>query len=391
MTGDCREVMATMGAESVDAVVTDPPYDLTGASRNGSPRKNDPAKPFGRHNLQPVGGFMGQRWDATGIAFDPATWEAVMRVMKPGAYLLAFGGTRTFHRMAVAIEDAGFEIKDCLSWLYGQGFPKHKSVLKPAWEPIILARKPAKRATELNIDACRIGDTGGHRFDGDAPPGRPGVALEGSADGSLNGCRSPAVEGLGRWPANVVLDEEAADAVDVLSGVRPAGNHPARRRGIGFTENGGHANGGTDGSRRPTDSGGASRFFYVAKASKAERDLGLAGMPVVETGAMMGNLVSGQRLAGDGTPIKTPTRANHHPTVKPLALMRWLVRLACPPGGTVLDPFLGSGTTLMACEIEGLHGIGIEQSEEYAAIARQRIAAAKPTTDPNRPRQLALT
>jgi hypothetical protein len=165
--GDCLDVMAGMEPASVDAIVTDPPYDLLSASRNGSRRINNPDNPGGRTGR----GFMGKTWDGTGIAFRPETWAAMLQVAKPGAYLLAFGGTRTYHRMVVAIEDGGWLIRDCLVWVYAQGFPKSRANLKPAWEPIVLARKrgPLRR---LAIDACRIPATDNKTFDrhaGDRP------------------------------------------------------------------------------------------------------------------------------------------------------------------------------------------------------------------------------
>jgi site-specific DNA-methyltransferase (adenine-specific) len=281
----------------------------------------------------------------------------VFRVLKPGGYVLAFGGTRTFHRLTCGIEDAGFEIRDCLSWLYGQGFPKSLNVgngqgtaLKPAWEPIILARKPTigtvaanilRHSTgALNIDACRIGDDdtrrvkegGRNQFPHEDDAWTPKTVTVGSD--------------LGRWPANVVLDEEAAAMLDEQSGQLTSGNFPAVRHspktrdvyGLGF--------GDQCLVHRGTDSGGASRFFYTAKPSRAER--------------------------GEG---------NDHPTVKPLALMRYLVRLVTPPGGVVLDPFMGSGTTGMACAAEGLRFVGIEREAEYVEIAERRIASIAPLFD----------
>lgn len=259
--GDCLDVLATLEACSIDAVVCDPPYGLK---------------------------FMDKAWDH-GVP-GPQFWEAALRVCKPGAHLVAFGGTRTHHRLMVAIEDAGWEIRDCLMWLYGTGFPKSKATLKPAWEPIILARKKPTATSTLNIDACRIGDEamgwGGH----------------GSA-GYAGGLGSTEVGGrpvTGRWPANVVLDDVAADML-----------------------------------------GERARFFYCPKASRTER------------------------------------ADNTHPTVKPLALMQWVVRLVTPSGGLVLDPFCGSGSTGVACAAEGFAFVGIEREAEYVEIARARLAHAQ--------------
>ena len=317
---DCRVVLPAMSENSVDAVVTDPPYEL---------------------------GFMGKDWDSTGIAYDPEVWEGLLRVLRPGGHLLAFGATRTYPEMAVAIRQAGFERRDTLMWLYGSGFPKSLDVskaidkaeaevaitapatdaarewegwgtaLKPAYEPIVLARKPlsgtvAQTVLEhgtgaLNIDAARVGADGGggnglgSHFDrlGDTEP----KVRHGEAS-----------EETGRWPANVILDPDAGAMLDEQVGGKQ----------------------------------GPSRFFYSAKASKAEREAGLE-------------------------PTDDGSRANKHPTVKPIALMRWLVRLVTPPGGTVLDPFTGSGSTGVACVAEGFDFIGIEQDLESLRTARARI------------------
>jgi len=330
--GDCRDVMRGMDAASVDAIVSDPPYGLS---------------------------FMGKGWDhaVPGVEF----WAEALRVAKPGAHLVAFGGTRTFHRLAVAIEDAGWEIRDCLSWLYGSGFPKSHNgpwggtALKPAWEPIILARRPlagtvaanvAQHGTGgLNVDGCRSSGEGLH-------PVTQGIDknIYGGGDG-LRKERGRYQVPAGRWPANVCLDEDAAAMLDEQTGdLSPASVYIRKtddkgnsiyRDGIGNKKAGQlhHAFG---------DSGGASRFFYTAKASRSEREAGLDGMP------------------GEA--------ANHHPTVKPIALMRWLCRLITPPGGVILDPFTGSGTTGCAAVLEGFRFIGAELSPEYAEIARRRVA-----------------
>ena len=329
-SGDCRRVLGTVADATYDACVTDPPYEL---------------------------GFMGKTWDSSGVAFDPDTWRAVLRVLKPGAHLLAFGGTRTFHRMTCAIEDAGFEIRDCLSWMYGTGFPKSLNIgdgrgtaLKPAWEPIVLARKPlvgtvagnvlAHGTGALNIDACRIA------LDGESAPTGSG---NGNAKSKFSQVANSAGNGgnvtpeSGRWPANVVLDDEAAAALNGQSGVSSStgGSGAASRGGLGkrvygaFANDSTHANSGGLG-----DSGGASRFFYCAKVSPDERG------------------------------------ESDHPTMKPVELMRWLVRLVTPPGGTVLDPFTGSGSTGVAAVRDGFRFVGIEQDDHYREeIARPRINA----------------
>lgn len=422
---DCIETMAEMDENSVDAIVTDPPYGL---------------------------GFMGKRWDQPGAfverksnrraasfesfhgnhnptdAADAArtrqsenqkaqswheTWAAeALRVLKPGGYLLAFGGTRTYHRLVCALEDAGFEIRDCFCWLYGSGFPKsldvskaidkaagagrgvvaknrnirtagfgdnfrddgwqppgHASLtapatpdaerwsgwgtaLKPAFEPIVVARKPLSERTvaanvlrwgtgALNIDGCRIeGEPETTRFD---PSKHVHEGWRMDATGAETAVRASALPG--RWPANVALDEEAAAMLDVQSGQRTSGTNATRTKIGSFLEHGGL---GKPGDVQTTygDSGGASRFFYCAKASRKER--------------------------GEG---------NKHPTVKPVALMQWLVRLVTPPGGTVLDPFAGSGSTGIAVLREGFNFIGIEKGHEYVEIARERIGTDAPLFD----------
>ena len=332
--GDCLDVMRGMPDACVDAVVTDPPYGLE---------------------------FMGKQWDhgVPGVEF----WVEALRVAKPGAHILAFGGTRTFHRLACAIEDAGWQIKDCLSWLYGSGFPKHKTLLKPAWEPVVMAAKAGPRI--VNVDACRLSLGKGIGRDGERTAehryGARGLGFQ----------PKPGVRGgssRGRWPANVCLDEEAAAVLDGQSGKRGGGFGV---RGVGGTI---YADGAGLTSTCATtgqavgygDSGGASRFFYVAKASRSEREAGLREAPR----STMGDGIGGQ-------PLQSIASRNHHPTVKPVALMRWLVRLVTPPDGVALDPFMGSGTTGIACVREGRPFVGIEREPEYHAIAEARIAHAR--------------
>jgi site-specific DNA-methyltransferase (adenine-specific) len=300
INGDCLEVLESFDSDLIDTCITDPPYGL---------------------------GFMGKTWDGSGIAFDPETWRRVRRVLKPGAFLLCFGGTRTFHRVTSAIDDAGFEIRDCIVWLYSQGLPKSRNVsaggfsgwgtgLKPAWEPIIVAVKPLDGTFAQN--ARRWGVAGFH----------------------VDGCRIPAPNSTrGRFPANVLLDAEAARLLDKQSGIlksgRPCGVRRAGRNVFGTYKTGTAVTG-------FGDCGGASRFFYCAKASRAERG-----------------------------------SENDHPTVKPLRLLEYLCRLTkSPRGGIVLDPFLGSGTTAVACLKTGRPCVGIEKDPHYFRIAKRRIAAA---------------
>jgi DNA modification methylase len=368
LEGDCIEVMASMDAASVDAIVTDPPYGL---------------------------GFMGKRWDALPPGEDVA--REMLRVLKPGGHLLAFGGTRTYHRLAVAVEDAGFEIRDTIAWLYGSGFPKSHNIgdgrgtaLKPAHEPIVVARKPlggtvAANVVEhgtgaLNIDACRI--TSAESWEGDATAS---AAANGFGPGDSDGWRGAWTRRSeshtsGRWPANVVLDEEAAGMLDAQTGEQKSGVAVNRNRAPGtMTSWLGTRPSQTGEDVGYGDSGGASRFFYVAKASRRERNAGLDGFEerpkrhAYGDGFNSATKLDPARHTAEGVAAR-PLARNHHPTVKPIALMRWLVRLVAPPGGTVLDPFAGSGTTGCAAALEGFEFIGIEREPEYARLAEARIA-----------------
>ena len=342
--GDCIEQMKTLEADSVDAIVTDPPYGLE---------------------------FMGKDWDGFGTPLGFQTWteqwaREALRVLKPGGHLLAFGGTRMYHRLAAGIEDSGFEIRDTLMWLYGSGFPKSHNLkgewqgwgtaLKPAVEPIVLARKPligtvadnvlTHGTGALNIDASRIGMNGGTR----KAANNPGEESQLVYGDGLNGGEKQQINS-GRWPANILLDEEAAALLDEQSGVSKS---VATNLGAGLVEGIGAKGLSTNAKsfasvRGHSDSGGASRFFYVAKASRSERNKGL--------------------------------ESNIHPTVKPVELMRYLIRLVTPKGGTVLDPFLGSGTTAVAAIEEGVAWIGCEREPEYLEIIEARVAAAQPGMD----------
>lgn len=308
--GDCIEAMNAMPADSIDAIVTDPPYGL---------------------------GFMGKKWDDLPPGEEWA--RACLRVLKPGGHLLAFGGTRTWHRLAVAIEDAGFEMRDSIAWLYGSGFPKHRAALKPAFEPVVMARKPFKgslTANEaihgtgaLNIDGSRIGTES-------LPAVTAGQAQLGTFERGV--MITPAREG--RWPTNVILDEGMAEVLDGQSGVLKAPRSNGSKTQAGMNGTGTFSIHAREQLPGRADDGGASRFFYVAKAPKRER-------PNVDGIA--------------------------HPTVKPLTLMRHLVRLVTPEGGTVLDPFAGSGTTLEAAALEGFDSIGIEREAEYLPLIGARL------------------
>ncbi|MGS0573479.1 DNA-methyltransferase [Xanthomonas oryzae pv. oryzicola] len=339
--GDCLSILPSLAADSVDAIVTDPPYGLS---------------------------FMGKRWD-----YDvPSTviWAECLRVLKPGGHLLAFAGTRTQHRMAVRIEDAGFEIRDMIAWVYGSGFPKSHNgewggtALKPALEPITMARKPligtvaanhsAYGTGALNTDDCGIGA----RFS----------------------------EG-GRWPANVLHD----GSDEVLAVFPDAKGQQGRALDDGDASGnavyGALRNVTTNPAPRVESETSAARFFYCAKASKADRDEGLEAF--TKTSGGMASNTSGQHITRRDADYAPAPRANNHPTVKPTDLMRYLCRLVTPAGGIVLDPFMGSGSTGKAAALEGFAFVGIEMDPAYAAIAEARIAAAMiaARSDELRPRQ----
>lgn len=402
--GDCLHMLKWLDDNSVHAVVTDPPYGLR---------------------------FMGKKWDHSVPSVE--IWKEVMRVLRPGGHLLSFGGTRTYHRMVVNIEDAGFEIRDQIQWLYGSGFPKsqnvaiqidkqagaighrgkaipvagrgaradiqegsgwnesntvsHKPVvdsakqwqgwgtaLKPANEPICLARKPLDKGLTVAQNVMKWG-TGALNIDA----GRVGTALiQGGRAGRHDksnfnvsiGEKPPMHED--RWPANVIFDEEAAAMLDEQSGVLKSG--ALKPYTAVNTSNTSMAYDGDKTWTGESNTGGASRFFYVAKASKSERNRGLEGMPKKTLATSTGQTRPGSpaRLGADPHAVQSPV-ANHHPTVKPIKLMEYLIKLVTPPGGIVLDPFCGSGSTGVAAKSLGFDFIGIEREAEYIKIAKKRI------------------
>ena len=395
--GDCRTVLAGLTSASVDAIVTDPPYELT---------------------------FMGKGWDGTGVAYDPETWEACLRVLKPGGHLLAFGGSRTWHRMVCAAEDAGFQIRDSIAWHHGSGFPKSLDLskaidkaagverevvgvakgaatlsvaslgkfspeyaatpdaatpdaatwqgwgtaLKPAFEPIVVARKPLADGTvaanvlahgtgALNIDGCRVATSDTLTGSGTPPLRYGGANSRPFHEGAEP--RGVHQHDAGRWPPNMVLTHAydcGPDGGSPCAEGCPVSELNAQsgvsRSTVGSPRSGAHGNGWglTTTGAEYADEGGASRFFptfrYEAKAPTSERP-----------------------RAGDIA----------HPTVKPLALMQWLVRLVTPRRGLVLDPFAGSGTTGEAAILEGMRAVLIEREADYLPLITQR---AMKTTDP---------
>jgi DNA modification methylase len=353
--GDCLDVLRTLPENSVDACVTDPPYGLS---------------------------FMGKRWDYDVPAVE--VWAEVLRVLKPGGHLLCFAGTRTQHRMAVRIEDAGFEIRDMIAWVYGSGFPKSHNgpwggtALKPALEPITVARKPligtvAANVQQfgtggINVDGCRVGmsATDAAFILKTARPNSAGCEHVGSV---MNRPNTPTVNvhAAGRWPANLIHDG-SEDVVALFP--REAGSNSTAPGTKGEGMFGARVGGPTHDASR----GSAARFFYCAKASKHDRDEGLAGFtPKQRDDSRKEGNPGGDNPRNRGVKV----RANNHPTVKPTDLMRYLVRLVTPAGGTVLDPFTGSGSTGKACKLEGFDFIGIEREADYVAIAEARIAAVE--------------
>ena len=400
--GDCLAVLPTLEAGSVDAIVTDPPYGLS---------------------------FMGKDWDhgVPGEHF----WREALRVAKPGAHLLAFGGTRTFHRLAVAIEDAGWEIRDTVMWVYGSGFPKSLDVskaidkaagkkrevvgrkwesrgggglqrsmvnddnwqspeitdaitapataaaalwdgwgtaLKPAWEPIIVARKPLDGTVAanvlthgtggINIDGCRVG--------AESVVTTKGQGFRGSFGGGRNN-NGGAIH-VGRWPANLIHDgsEEVVGLFPHVSSGQPMGVKAGGRLNCYGSFAGGIPVTGYG------DSGSAARFFYCAKASRSEREAGCEGLGEARGGAEQ---FDSRWKEGTGD-MRCPRVRNPHPTVKPTALMQYLCRLVTPPGGIVVDPFAGSGSTGKAALLEGFRFVGIELDADYCRVAKARLRHA---------------
>ena len=436
---DCIKQMQTMidAGEQVDSIVTDPPYEL---------------------------GFMGKSWDSTGIAFQKETWELALQLLKPGGHLLAFGGSRTYHRMAVAIEDAGFEIRDQIMWLYGSGFPKSRNIgkdmekrkvggiknlkkigekkgirletgtqgysyskeyvpgismggkqisgdipvyeitneyagwgtaLKPAHEPVVMARKPCEGTVAdnvlkhgtggINIDECRVAldlskepDTGDMYY----LKKNKEYPNQDKSTSKIVGQEAKRVDitmKQGRFPANVIHDgsAEALAGFPDSKGCQPhkITSNIEKHEGWGtITQKSGEMVG-------YEGEGSAARFFYCAKVAKAERNRGVEHMPKKDKVFNGQSDTRSKDMKGVEQKFTTESASNHHPTVKPIELMKYLCRLVTPKGGTVLDPFMGSGSTGIACKDEGFSFIGIEKEEEYFVIAEQRIKSSAPLLD----------
>ena len=343
LTGDSREKLKELPDNSIDALVTDPPYLIN---------------------------FMGKDWDKENSpAGDSSFWKEVLRVMKPGAHGLVFGHSRQHHRVMTALEDAGFEIRDCLMWIYGSGFPKSHNIgkaadklgnddwdgwgtaLKPAYEPIVLVRKPLEKNLSvaknvlkhgtggINIDASRIATN--EDFSSVKPRQIQKLNSLNHEDSDTWKAAKDKLQNLGRFPANVLLDEVSAEMVDKQSGIT---KKTKRKEGVARLRKAHSLVPSTGKANAPDsygDGGGASRFFYCAKVGKSERNAGCDG--------------------------------NTHPTVKPIKLMTYLTKLITPPNGVVLDPFMGSGSTGCACAAEGFDFIGIEMDPDYVQISKARI------------------
>ena len=406
--GDCLEVMDKIDKCSVDSVVTDPPYHLTSIVKRFGKEGSAPAQ-FGTDGAfaRASKGFMGKEWDGGDIAFQVETWRKCYELLKPGGHLIAFSGSRTYHRMAVAIEDAGFEIRDQCIWLYGSGFPKSHNVgngwgtaLKPAHEPMVLARKPLSEKSvaqnvdkfgtgAINIDACRIEGEVKHPdtmpdFRDQGEQSKAAIGVDKLSFGQTSNAKRKQLSDsdlldnqTGRWPSNVMHDgsEQIQEIFPETSSTEVS--RERTHKGIW-----------TAGELADTeqfmpaygDQGNASRYFYCAKTSKDERNSGLHGF---ET-KMMG-MSGGAQSVGEGYDKgqdiglnKVIARKTTHPTVKPVELMRYLVRLVTPKGGLVLDPFMGSGSTGMGAREEDFKFVGIEKEEEYYEIAKARIKNVKP-------------
>lgn len=405
--GDVMAMLQTLGDNSVDSVVTDPPYEL---------------------------GFMGKSWDATGIANDVKMWQECLRVLKPGGHLLSFGGSRTYHRMACAIEDAGFQIRDQIMWVYGQGFPKSMDVskafdkaegaerevigerkklqsygqgvnnvfgdgpdkggvqlltapapkrakqwegwgtaLKPSHEPLVLARKPligtlVQNITEhgvgaININGCRVGNE----------PVPSNKLEQWSGFGELKQPAYTQTMNEGRWPGNLIHDgsDEVLEHFPNAKGQQGESTDAQRSKATVY---GDPSDNGKVYKPRFDLSTSAARFFYCSKANKKDRNEGCEHLGKKTAGEATDRVDGSAGLNSPRAGARRTSGAhNHHPTVKPTELMQYLCRLITPPNGIVLDPFMGSGSTGKAALKEGFRFIGIERESDYIEIAQARI------------------
>lgn len=362
---DCRHGLTMLPDNSVDAIVCDPPYGL---GKEPDALAMLQAWMNGKDYVhKSKSGFMGKEWDA--FVPQPSMWRECWRVLKPGGYLLAFAGTRTQHLMALGLQISGFEIRDMIAWVYGSGFPKHQSALKPALEPITMARKPAERATLLNIDACRVGDESTQRTNTAANSYHSETIGESQETGAAYQTGSTA----GRYPANLIhdgSDEVLALFPDSAGSGGSVPNVKISGYGDGAVGTGSAEYLGGERTKVDCGTGSAARFFYCAKSSRKDRDDGLAEFPLSVDSTM------GSGIGGQPDQSKANNR-NLHPTVKPTELMRYLCRLVTPPGGLIVDPFAGSGSTGKAAILEGFQFIGFELDPQYTAIANARLEAAR--------------
>lgn len=426
LNGDCLECLKELPSESVDAIITDPPYGLEfmgkewdkfgvsearakrlkGVDNKGSNDRffdyREGASERGRYSEMTLP-------EKTSMQMFMYSWaKECLRVLKPGGHLLSFSGTRTYHRMVCGIEDAGFEIRDMISWIYGSGFPKSLNIgksidkmngenkewegwgtaLKPACEPIVLARKPLSEKPVamnvikhgvggLNIDDCRIEHNEvtkkTNRNERQSETWKKGSGFK----NEVNDLAS--ANPKGRFPANIIFDEDSAEVLDEQSGTSTS------KGGQSFSKTsniyGDYANDRTIKGCGYLDNGGASRFFYIAKASKNERNLGCDKLPEKQlryenNSSKSLEIFSNQYTENSENPTgrgKTPLNKNNHPTIKPIKLMEYLIKLITKEGQVVLDPFLGSGTTALACINIKRNWIGIEKEQEYIKIAQERI------------------
>lgn len=400
--GDCLDVLATLPPSSFDSIVTDPPYGISFMGQQwdqpgafGSSRR-DGQKAKRRGHRRVDGSYVEEGALAAGTydhqspegrerfqGWCEAWGRACLAVAKPGAWLLAFGSPRSHHRLAVGLEDAGWELTDEIEWLFAQGMPKGHSRLKPAHEPIVMARKPAKRVTPLQIAETLIPFAGDEDEAESKGKNRHADFGSGAVQG-YGGWTSRSHGGNcaaeGRWPANVVLTAPVLDRGTegvVISRQAPANGHRPSRRGPSGMFSG--EGGGLDGQDELVDArlstSSYSRFFLIPKANRRERN---AGIDDLEERPLLWS--SGTQSPGTFQSAGTKRAArNHHPTVKPLELMEHLVRLVTPPGGAILDPFIGSGTTAIAAVATGRTCVGIDRDPAYLQIALRRLRLLRGT------------